>query len=224
MLSRKTLSLLLLGALTWLLLVSSPANAAPTGVVDIAGVPSAPKPKPEKPELPKSKADLKKGYFTKAPKKDSSCFFTGMDVQGIGKDAKENTGIAKKKCRDAKLTTLEDIWKNKNLLNRGEWKNPSAKQFEEFVVWVSEVFAEESTGTAYLLIADNTEPRKGSIFYGNEFKEMKAKNKVDKIMRLKFEKNGVPVPAKADKVWWKKGDKDPKTWENIACEFKEFCH
>jgi hypothetical protein len=222
MLSKKTLSVLLLGALTWLLLVSSPVNAAPTGTLDTDVVPRA----PQKPELPKSKTDLRNGgYFNKAPKKDKSCFFTGMDVHGIGKDAKENTAIAKKKCREAKLTTLEDIWKNKNLLNQGEWKKPiNDKAWKNFLVWVSEIFAEESSGTAYLLIADNTEPRKQSIFFGNEFKQMKEKKRVDKIMRLKFEKNGVPDPAKADKTWWKKGDQDPKTWEAIKCEFKEFCH
>lgn len=210
MLSKKTLSLLFLGALTWLLFLSSPVDAAPAAV---------------KPDLPKTKADLRKLYFKKAPKKDTSCFFTGMDVKGIGKDPKENTAIAKKHCRAAKLTTLEDIWSNKNLLNQGEWKKPiTAKAWSDFLVWVSEVFAEESSGTAYLLIADNTEPRKGSIFFANEYKAMKsATSKVDKITRVKFE-NATPAPAKATTVWWKKGDADPKTWEAIACEFKEFCH
>jgi hypothetical protein len=61
-----------------------------------------------------------------------------MDVDGIGKDPKANTELAKKKCREAKLTTLEDIWKNKNLLRQGEWKKPFTKeQFDKFIVMVS---------------------------------------------------------------------------------------
>jgi hypothetical protein len=95
-----------------------------------------------------------------------------------------------------KLTTLEDIWKNKQLLNPGQWKRGSftKKQFDDFVVsvsspihsfvffendvicvktetdinplQVSEVFAEETTGTAHLLIAETVEPRarKSSLY------------------------------------------------------------
>ena len=60
-----------------------------------------------------------------------------MDVAGIGRDAKANTELAKKKCREAKLTTLEDIWRNKNLLRQGEWKRGfSRERFDDFIVWV----------------------------------------------------------------------------------------
>jgi hypothetical protein len=86
--SNKSLTLWLLGALTWLFLLSSPIHAAPTGtpstedisdvhpMADLTPVLS----RAAMPDIPKSKADLKKEWFKGPPKKDKSCFFTRMDV------------------------------------------------------------------------------------------------------------------------------------------------
>jgi hypothetical protein len=219
MLSTKRLSLLFLGALTWLLLLGSPTNAAPIGTSigqitpDLTAsshgwVERAP-PKKENPEIPKSKEDLRKVYFKKAPKKDKSCFFTGMDAPN-GKTPAQNTLEAKKQCKAAKLTTLEDIWSKNNILNFGEWKKGSKREdFAKLLVWVSEIFAEESSGAAYLLLAEKMQPRKESIFYA-----IKAKGTVDKIMNVKFEFGKTPTLPdhnKDEHVWWKKGNADPPT-------------
>jgi hypothetical protein len=223
MLSNKRLSLLFLGALTWLLLLGSPTNAAPIGTsiesttpdptaLSLGWVEKAPK--KDNPEIPQSKEALRKEYFKNAPKKDKSCFFTGMDAPK-GKKPAQNTLEAKKQCKAAKLTTLEDIWKKNNILNFGEWKKGSKREdFAKLLVWVSEIFAEESSGASYLLLAENMKPRKESIFFANEFKEIKAKGKVDKIMNVKFEFGKTPTLPdhnKDEHVWWKKGAADPPT-------------
>lgn len=72
----------------------------------------------------------------------------------------ESTQIAKNKCREAKLQTLEDIWKVAQPLVKNSWSNVNNKKWLQFAVWVSEVFAEKSSGTAYLLIPDIEEPKK----------------------------------------------------------------
>jgi hypothetical protein len=155
----------------------------------------------------------------------------GSDNDGSDKKnqqrAKANTALAKKKCRAAKLTTLDEIWKNKNLLTPGQWKQPiPAAKWNDFLTWVSEVFAEETSGTAYLLIPDELEPRKNSIFYQTEFPKMKALNKVPEIKRLTFHKSITPKTDSSDvKTWWKKGGADPfSRGDERPCEFKEFCH
>lgn len=219
MLSGKTLSFLLLGALSWLLLLSSPSStalAAPTPVEGIEGLSLIDR--AEKPDLPKSKDDLKNDYFKGAPKKDKSCFFTAMDVSNEHKPA-QNVAKAKQWCKDSKLTNLEQIWEKNNILNQGEWKKPiAANDWNNFIVWVSEVFAEESSGAAFLLIPENDKPRKQSIFYSKEFPQLK--DKVDKIMNVKFDydkKPDLPDIKKDDHVWWKKGAADPPTRDQ-ACE------
>ncbi|KAH8731404.1 hypothetical protein GQ44DRAFT_822333 [Phaeosphaeriaceae sp. PMI808] len=220
MFSKRALSLLFL---TWLLLLSSPANAAPAKppVKSVVPIPShvvAPTPTPKgPPELLKSKAELKKDYFKAAPKKDKSCFFTGMDIPDP-KDAAKKTAESKKQCKAAKLTTLEQIWNKNNILNQGEWKKPISKDaWSNFLVWVFEVFAEETTGVAFLLLTGGVKPRKESIFYANEFKAMKSSGKVDKIMNVKFvsvTNPTLPDPSKDENVWWKKGAADPPARED----------
>jgi hypothetical protein len=227
MLSSKTLTFWLLGALTWLLLLGSPTSAAPTGITHLEDIPTVHPltditllvSRADKDELPKSKADLKTKYYKSGPKKDKSCFFTGMDVDNSHTPA-QNTAEAKKQCKAAKLTTLEMIWNKNNILNQGEWKKPiSAEDWTKFLDWVSEIFAEETTGAAFLLLPDNVKPRKESIFFSKEFKAMKDSGKVDKIMNVKFEDGTTPtLPdiTKDDRVWWKKGAADPPTRDASA--------
>ncbi|KAJ4983479.1 hypothetical protein SVAN01_11042 [Stagonosporopsis vannaccii] len=180
--------------------------------------PDKPKQTPApKPDLPKSKAELRRDWFKAAPKKDKSCFFTGVDLGEPNTAApalKANTAAAKAQCKSAGLKTLEDIWKKNNILNAGEWKAHQKADFDKFLIWVSEVFAEESSGTAYVLLKDNLQPASGSIFYKYEYAAMKAKGKVDKIMRVHFDavkttKPTLPEDSNAERTWWKKGDTDP---------------
>jgi hypothetical protein len=224
MLSHKTLSFWLAGALAWLLLLSSPINAAPTGLImpeDTYSLhpltdttPLVSRDTAAKDKLPTSKEDLRTKFFKKAPKKDKSCFFTGMDVDKDHTPA-QNTAEAKKQCKTAKLVTLDSIWSKNNILNQGEWEKPIANpDWDNFLNWVSEIFAEETSGVAYLLLPENSKPRKESIFYSKEFPAMKDKNQVDKIMNVKFSFGSTPTlpdPTKDDNVWWKKGAADPPT-------------
>lgn len=223
--SNQTLTLWLLGALTWLFLLGSPTTAAPTAILTISDA-SGGHPltdttslvsRADKPALPKTKEELKTTYFNKAPKPDKSCFFTGMDVSN-GKNAAQNTAEAKKQCKLAKLTTLEGIWNKNNILNRGEWdkKGGSDSDWNAFLVWVSEIFAEETSGTAYFLLPDSVKPRKESIFYSKEFKAMKDSGKVEKIMQSYFVFDAKPAASDFSKEWWKKGAADPPTRDDAA--------
>ncbi|KAL6708065.1 hypothetical protein ACN47E_003499 [Coniothyrium glycines] len=177
MFSRRSLALFVLGAFAWLLLLSVPAHAAPTGIASLDLISRA-----DKPDLPGSKDDLRKTYFKKGPAKDKSCFFTGMDVAN-GRRPPQNTNEAKKQCKDAGLNYLDmnGVWSKNNILNRKEWNGPPADAaWNDFIIWVSEIFAEETSGVAYLLITEASKPRAESIFYANEYKTMKDGGKVDK--------------------------------------------
>lgn len=212
MLSNKSLSILFFGALAWLLLLGSQTDALPTGASTL-GTPSANfvSARAPQPDVPKSKADLEKNYYKSGPPKDKSCFFTGMDVNN-GKKPKQNTNEAKKQCKDVGLTTLDQIWNKNNIVQRGEWNKPTNDQYNDLIVWISEIFAEKTSGHAYLLIDKDTKPKDNSIFYSNEFKAMKDGDKVDKIMQVDFkygEKPTLPDASKDDHVWWKKGAADP---------------
>lgn len=106
------------------------------------------------------------------------------------------------------------------MLNRREWNSPSDQEYTSFLNWVSEIFAEETSGNAFLLIPDRYNPRAESIFYSKEYKAMKDGNKVNKIMRVNFaygtQTPTLPDPSKDDNVWWKKGDADPPTGNDPA--------
>ncbi|OAK94759.1 hypothetical protein IQ06DRAFT_329943 [Phaeosphaeriaceae sp. SRC1lsM3a] len=176
MLSFSKISFWLLGALVWLLITGSSTNAAPAGLVirdetdlhpyadDSPAINSAPKP-----DIPKSKEDLKTTYLKSAPKVDKSCFFTRMDV--------DISHPPRQKQSDS---------------------------YTSFLNWVSEIFAEETSGNAFLLIPDRYNPRAESIFYSKEYKAMKDGNKVNKIMRVNFaygtQTPTLPDPSKDDNV------------------------
>jgi hypothetical protein len=67
----------------------------------------------------------------------------------------------------------------------------------------SKVYAEKTSGTAYLMIDDDKEPASDSIFYTVEFKAMKDGGQVDKILRFPFT-NPPADPKSATKVYWTK--------------------
>ncbi|KAH7410379.1 hypothetical protein DE146DRAFT_775905 [Phaeosphaeria sp. MPI-PUGE-AT-0046c] len=163
--------------------------------------------------LPTSKADLEARFFKAAPAKDKSCFFTGMDVGE--KNPRQNTIEAKKQCKILRLTTLEGIWKKNQMLNQGQWKKPIVPQdWSNFLGWVSEIFADKTSGTAYLLIPGDIAPRGASIFYSIEFQAMKRSEQTDSIQKINFVYGNTPKlpdPSsdKEDPTWWAKGWADP---------------
>jgi hypothetical protein len=229
MILNRTLTLWLLGVLTWLFLLGSPTNAAPTAIStasDLLGYHSLADTsslvsRAGKDPLPHSVQELKEKYYKSGPKKDKSCFFTGMDV-GKAQDPRVNTADAKRQCKAAKLTTLDGIWKKNNIVNPGEWANKGRGEgdvFDAFIIWVLEMFAEETSGTSYLFIPESTKPRKESIFFANEFKAMKGGRKVDKIAQVKFEfgkSPSLPDASKDENLWWKRGAADPPTRDETA--------
>lgn len=49
-----------------------------------------------------------------------------------------------------------------HIVNPGEWANKGrgdGDDFDAFLVWVSEIFAEETSGTPYLFLPESTKPR-----------------------------------------------------------------
>ena len=72
------------------------------------------------------------------------------------------------------------------------------------------MYAEKTSGKAYLMMDLNTKPKSTSIFYSVEFPALKASGNVDEIIWLDI--NAKPDdPTKITKTWWKKGEKDPPT-------------
>ncbi|KAF1912665.1 hypothetical protein BDU57DRAFT_523077 [Ampelomyces quisqualis] len=211
MLGRRTLSDLLLGALTWLLVLSSLANAAPARISNSGYTLLSPS-RRVKPRIPRTKQELRDIYFMQAPPKDKSCFFSGMKVRGVKADPVHNTLWAKLLCHGAGLTTIDDLWTEEDMSEPSFWEGRiTASAYERIIIWMSQIFAEETTGTAYLVIADSLEPKTASIFFRHEFGAIKAGGKVTEIKRLNFSNMWINDPT-TGRIWWKKGDEDPLSW------------
>lgn len=139
-----------------------------------------------KPKFP-SLDDIK-GKFT-APPKDTAFFFTGLNRQGV-KEAKE---YAEKHGLHHVGQSYPD-----RFTNPGEYDG-SAKERREFQENFSRVFAEGTTGVAYLLIDNNKEPKDDSIFKTVEFPALRDGGKVPKIVRFN---DKVGDPKGSDKQFW----------------------
>ncbi|KAL1968184.1 hypothetical protein VTN77DRAFT_2019 [Rasamsonia byssochlamydoides] len=198
----KSLSIFFFGLLSWILLLSSPSGtalAAPVSPGEItarAPLPAPPKPKPKFPSKSDCENKLKKGQ----PPENKSIFFTGLNRQAMNQ--------VKSYAISHSLTHVGAVYPD-GFTNVGQYEGSGTEQ-RDFQKAFSEVYAEHTSGTAYLMMDYNEKPGKNSIFYSVEFKAMKASGKVDKIVWLDI--NNKPAdPKTVDKIWWKKGDPDPAT-------------
>lgn len=127
-----------------------------------------------------------------APPRDSSLFFTGLRSNqeiNIAKGYADHHGLSHVSTAYPKGFT--------NLL--GYVDEP--KKLAQFQRDYMQIFAEKTTGTAYLITYDGSEPRAESIFRQVELPAVHNGAQVDKIVRLSFV-DPPDDPTTVDNTFW----------------------
>ena len=168
---------ILLSLLFWL--ASSVVLASPVGLGELE--------KRDKPPFP-SLQDCR-DKFT-APAQDTAMYFTGL------KKRKE-INAAKKYAVDHGLVHV-GLSYPPSFTDAGQYDG-SDEDKRNFQIAFSQVYAEGTTGIAYLMIDDDKEPKADSIFNAVEFEAMKNGAKVTKILR--FPKTA-DDPTKSTNEFW----------------------
>lgn len=129
-----------------------------------------------------------------APPKDSSMFFTGLrsntDIN-VAKDYAEDHGLAHVSLAYPAHFTQLDAY------------DDSPDALEQFQKDYMQVFAEKSSGTAYLMMQDGSEPRSDSIFKTVELPAVENGAQVGKILRLSFA-SPPDDPTVSNMTYWTK--------------------
>ncbi|KAL8762799.1 MAG: hypothetical protein Q9184_001281 [Pyrenodesmia sp. 2 TL-2023] len=177
--------LLLLPLLLWLL-------ALPTIATPVIGVIPAVLPK-----LP-SLGDCRSRITV--PDKDKSLYFTAL------KPGREEPNKAKAYGESHGLTHVSRVYpQHFTEINR---YSGSAKEKRQFQMDFSQVYAERTSGIAYLMLDDGKNAAPESIFYSIEFEKMKHGGRVDKILRIPFT-NPPDDPTKSNEEYWVKPSDAP---------------
>lgn len=180
----------LLVILSSILLLASSVLAAPS--------PSPAKLVARKDKYP-SKEDCESHLKKDEPAKDTSIFFTGL--------AKKAMNEVKTYAVDHGLTHVTNVYTPKQFTNVGEYEGTDEER-RAFQEAFSAVYAEHTSGKAYLMMDLEKKPKKDSIFYSVEFPALRDGGDVSEIIWLDIN-NKPDDPTKETKTWWKKGDDDP---------------
>jgi hypothetical protein len=197
-----SLPLLLFSFFGWVLFLSSGASfalAAPTAVETTEWSDLVARKNPAPPKL----ADIPNSLAAGQPAANKCLFFTGQDAAG--------TAAIKAWGATAGLATVGSVWKTGNTFTDKTKYDATKAVFRQFQQDFSRVYAQHTSGTAYLLITPGAKPRSDSIFYSIELEEMIKGGKVDKIIRLDMtaDHKGPANPTTITTVYWKKGDPKP---------------
>jgi hypothetical protein len=152
---------------------------------------------------PPSREEIPSYLIPGQPSPNKSIFFTGQSP--IDRPA------VKEWAAKAGLTSIGAVWQSgDNFLEISNY-NATYEELVQFQLDFSTVFAEYSSGIAYLLIAKGFDPNPDSIFYTIELEALIKSNKVNKIIRLdmKSDLTGPEDWSSVDTVYWKKGDPKP---------------
>ena len=133
--------------------------------------------------------DLIKSKFT-APDKDKAMYFTGLKTR-------KDINAAKKYATDHGLTHVGLSYPT-SFTDPGQYdgSDDDRRKFQENF---SRVYAEGTTGIAYLLIDDGKQPADDSIFQTVEFPAMRDGAKVTKILRFSKDESN---PENSEKQYW----------------------
>lgn len=135
----------------------------------------------------------------KTPPKDKSFFFTELR-------SRTDINIAKSYALQHGLTSSSASYP-RGFTNLNLYKG-TPDQKRAFQLNFMQVFAEKTTGTAYLMLDDGIEPRPQSLFTTVEFAAMKAGGQVDRILRFPF--NYPPDdPVAAATTFWTRPEGAP---------------
>lgn len=169
---------MLLSLLFWL--AASVVVASPVGLGDL----EKREPKPAFPSLQDCRDN-----FT-APAQDKAMYFTGLKKR-------KDINAAKKYAVDHGLVHVSLSYPT-SFTDVGQYEGSNEDQ-RNFQKAFSQVYAEGTTGIAYLMIDDDKEPAADSIFNTVEFEAMKNGAKVSKILR--FPKTA-DDPTKSTNEFW----------------------
>ena len=121
-------------------------------------------------------------------------------------------------------------WDPWDFLNRKKYKGNN-EGYRAFVRNYSIAFTEHARGRVYLLMPYTLAPRKDSLFWEIEWPIIKRGGKVTEVIwidtGLLLLDEFLPAKEKAQKLWWKAGDKLPVTYpsdltsEEFAAELEE---
>lgn len=192
---------LVVGLLWSLLLLSYNANVALT-LFSIATSNEAVIEKPPPPLL----ADIPSYLLPNMPAQNKSIFFTGHGLKG--------THEIKAWAATVGLTSIGVVWKTGNDFLDPDNYNGTPAMIMQFAIDFSSVYANETSGTAYLIIEKDNQPKADGIFYRNELQIMIMGGKVDKIIRLDLNPDFTgPMDLNSTNIYWKKGDPKPPAKE-----------
>jgi hypothetical protein len=146
------------------------------------------------------------------PAPNRSIFFTGQD----------GTGTHNIKAWAAKVgfTSIGVVWTTGNDFLNGYNYEGTPEMIKEFCINFSRVYANRTSGTAYLIITPGVQPKSTSIFYTTELEILMNSGRVDKIIRLDLNPDftGPDNFTSITNVYWKKGDPKPPAMESLEHE------
>lgn len=171
---------ILLSLLFWL--TTSVVLASPVGSPHSAGALQR-----RKPAFP-SIQDCRDKFS--APAKDKAFYFTGLKTR-------KAINAAKKYANDHGLVHVAQSYPT-SFTDPGQYDG-SDEERRNFQKAFSQVYAEGTTGIAYLLIDDDKQPAEDSIFQTVEFPAMRDGAKVTKILRFPMSSDD---PTNSDNEFW----------------------
>lgn len=148
-----------------------------------------------------------------APPQDGSLFFTGLRSNA-------EINVAKGYAESHGLTHVSKAYPDGfTNLYRYKAKPERLVQFQKDYM---QAFAEESSGTAYVMMFDNTEPSPDSIFSTIELPALQNSAQVDKIVRLSYFTPPDDPSTSTDVIWARAPDALPYAPGRCRVHFTQY--
>lgn len=138
-----------------------------------------------------------------------SIFFTSLITR-------KEINAVKKYAEDHGLTYVTIVYNPKTFTDTGNYEGTDVEKFQ-FQKDFSAVYAENTKGTAYLMMDLSKKPKAASIFYSVEFPAMVASGEVDKVVWLDIN-NKPDDPTSIATTWWKKGETIPPAEDAVVAD------
>jgi len=164
-----------------------------------------PRAKPQLISIEEMRKQLKPGH----PHKDKAIFFTHHLSEWEWRQIEAW-------AEDRGLDHAGSVWRDKDMVDLNKYEKAPWERELQFWSDFSRVYAQEVSGTVYLIMRHAFNPRVDSIFYDVELAEIKRLNKVDKIVWIDPSKmpdlddvNPQNPLIYEERVYWRRGDPMP---------------